>query len=62
MSLGLYRKRLFFPADGEEGELQLENLVAGFIFFGDEGDLFAEGIDALYDALVALLAYAEGEP
>lgn len=61
MSLGLYRKRLFLPADGEEGELQLENLVAGFIFFGDEGDLFAEGVDALYDALVALLAYAEGE-
>ncbi len=61
MSLGLYRKRLFFPADGEEGELQLENLVAGFIFFGDECNFFAEGVDALYDSLVALLAYAEGE-
>lgn len=62
MSLGLYRKRLFFSAYREEGELQLENLVAGFIFFGDEGDLFAEGVDALYDALIAFLAYAEGEP
>ena len=61
MSLGLYRKRLFFPADGEEGELQLENLVAPFVFFGKQCNFFAEGVDALYDSLVAFLAYAEGE-
>ena len=61
MSLGFCRKRLFFSAYREEGELQLENLVAPFVFFGEERDFFTEGIDALYDTLVPLLAYAEGE-
>ena len=45
-----------FPADGEQREFQLENFIAPFVFFGEEGDFFTECVDAFYDALVAFLA------
>ena len=47
-----------FPADGEQRKLQLENLVASFVFFGNERDFFAERVDSFYDALIAFLANA----
>ena len=50
---------ILFSADGEKGELQLENLVAVFVFFGDECDFFAESVNALNDAFVAFLADSE---
>ncbi len=54
------REKLF-PADGEHCKLQLEHFVAVLVFFGDERDFFAEGVDAFHDAVVAFLADAEGE-
>ena len=55
-------REILFSTNGEQRKLQLENLIAIFIFFGNERDFFAEGIDAFHDAFVALLADAERKP
>ena len=62
MTKPIQEREKLLSADGEQCKLQLKNFIRIFIFFGDERNFFAEGVDAFHNAFVAFLADAERKP